>query len=781
MGFASASREEKLKMMKTNKTRKTTKNLNRLAKRKKLSREIRDGMSDIKARKSSDLRQRAVNIEDDFIADRQTHYENEDEEDLPLDMMDADIDWENSAFANAKRRLDRKRNGNGESDSEEDNDMELKKRKFAGQLEEGHEELLPIKLKDGTLIRPTREKEVAEEEEEDEEKSGDEEGEEDEPHREDFSHLTASELITKRRELLQEFKDTIASHCNMLLANPQVNIVRLRDLYNLCNGEKIHSLVREPVQKLALASTLQVLLDIVPGYAIREQTAEEKSQKQKKETRNLVNFEESLLRYHLKYLQLCEKLSNKLVGKDRHNDENTFTFKMGILSVKALARIVISAPHFNYSTNIISSLVRLSLAKNETVIREVCEAIKTVFKEDIHLRITLFTARSISTLVTKRKGRVPPEILKTLLSMNIHEVKDEDKKSGKDALIAKKYQIKKERASKTAKKYKKQLARLEADLLEVEAEESLTKKMKHATESMKFAFQTYFSILKRMPTSALLEPVLEGLSKFAHLLSIEFYEDIVSTMENMVTNENLKSLDQLHCINTVFVILSGDGQLLNIDPSKFYRLAYRVLNHLPFEKRPEQRKNQIVMAAKTLETMLVIRRKAVPLSRVAAFVKRLLSIATVLDDFPALCIVSLVRSMFIAHPKLSSMIEDEEGGAPGIFRQDIDDPDVANALATDVRDELSMLARRRNVELSRFANNILYGVPSTGIFKLNPQLSSLKPWVLMGQLMENAKDAYDRVDTKYLDEIEKTAKKRKETVAPKNINFYISNWLAASK
>ncbi|KAF1752777.1 hypothetical protein GCK72_019332 [Caenorhabditis remanei] len=780
MGFASASREEKLKMMKTNKTRKTTKNLNRLAKRKKLSREIRDGMSDIKARKSADLRQRAVNIEDDFISDRQTHYENEDEEDLPLDMMDADIDWENSAFANAKRRLDRKRNGNDESDSDEDNDMELKKRKFAGQLEEGHEELLPIKLKDGTLIRPTREKEVVEEEEDDE-KSGDEEGEEDEPHREDFSHLSASELITKRRELLQEFKDTIASHCNMLLANPQVNIVRLRDLYNLCNGEKIHSLVREPVQKLALASTLQVLLDIVPGYAIREQTAEEKSQKQKKETRNLVNFEESLLRYHLKYLQLCEKLSNKLVGKDRHNDENTFTFKMGILSVKALARIVISAPHFNYSTNIISSLVRLSLAKNETVIREVCEAIKTVFKEDIHLRITLFTARSISTLVTKRKGRVPPELLKTLLSMNINEVKDEDKKSGKDALIAKKYQIKKERASKTAKKYKKQLARLEADLLEVEAEESLTKKMKHATEAMKFAFQTYFSILKRMPTSALLEPVLEGLSKFAHLLSIEFYEDIVSTMENMVTNDNLKALDQLHCINTVFVILSGDGQLLNIDPSKFYRLAYRVLNHLPFEKRPEQRKNQIVMAAKTLETMLVIRRKAVPLSRVAAFVKRLLSIATVLDDFPALCIVALVRLMFIAHPKLSSMIEDEEGGAPGIFRQDIDDPDVANALATDVRDELSMLARRRNVELSRFANNILYGVPSTGIFKLNPQLSSLKPWILMGQLMENAKDAYDRVDSKYLDELEKTAKKRNQTVSPKNINFHISNWLAVSK
>lgn len=88
------------------------------------------------------------------------------------------------------------------------------------------------------------------------------------------------------------------------------------------------------------------------------------------------------LNVHLSHLEL--------VGKDRHNDENTFTFKMGILSVKALARIVISAPHFNYSTNVISSLVRLSLAKNETVVREVCDAIRTVFKEDLHLKVSYF-------------------------------------------------------------------------------------------------------------------------------------------------------------------------------------------------------------------------------------------------------------------------------------------------------------------------------------------------------------------------------------------------------
>lgn len=51
----------------------------------------------------------------------------------------------------------------------------------------------------------------------------------------------------------------------------------------------------------------------------------------------------------------------------------------------------------------------------------------------------------------------------------------------------------------------------------------------------------------------------------------------------------------------------------------------------------------------------------------------------------------------------------------------------------------------------------------------------------MGQMMDNAKEAYDRVESKYLDELEKTAKKRSTTVTPRNINFHISNWLAAAK
>ncbi|WKY12159.1 hypothetical protein Q1695_003609 [Nippostrongylus brasiliensis] len=773
MGFASASREEKLKMMKTSHTRKTTRKLNRMAKKKKLSRNIIDGLKDIKKRRAKDSRKRVVDIEDDWVLDREVQYDEEAENELPLDMLDADIDWENSAFAGQKRRYDEELKTANE---EEVRDFELKKRKFEGHLDDDLEEMLPIKLKDGTLLRPTREKNLSDDEED--EAGAEKEDEEVKPEQEDYSHLSAVELIAKRKELLGEFKVTISTYAHNLLTNPQENIYKLRDMFHLCLGEKVHSLVRESVQKLAVASTLQVLIDIIPGYSIRELTAEEKKQKVKKETKRLQTFEESLLRYYLKYLQFCEKMTGKFGNKGRTISEDSFTYKIGMLCLKAMSRLVISAPHFNYATNILSALVRLSLCKHAAVVSEVCETLNRVFREDLHLRMSLFGARSISSLVTKRKGHVPPQLIATFLSLNIREVKNEDKKSGKGRIFAKRAQIKKERANKTARKYKKQLDKLEADLKELDAAETLSTKLKTATEVMKYVFQCYFSVLKRVPNVALLEPVLEGLSKFAHLLGVEFFEDIVRTMENLVDNEQLRLLDQLYCINTVFVILSGEGQLLNVDPSRFYRSVYRLLNQLPFEKRPEVRRKHMTVVARSLYSMINERRKQVPLSRVAAFTKRLLAISSVMDDPSALCLVALVRSFFIAHPKLVQLVEedDSEGGAGGVFRSDIDDPDVANATGSNVCAELKMLARRRHRSLNQFAQNLLHSVPSTGPLKLNPQLTTVKPWELMEHAVKEA-EGYTQVDMKYMEDIQKFLKKRGQELTPKNLQLHIENWL----
>ncbi|VDM56064.1 unnamed protein product [Angiostrongylus costaricensis] len=812
MGFASSSREVKLKMMKTSHTRKTTRKLNRLARRKKLSRNVIDGLKDIKARRSKESRKRVLNIEDDWIDDRNVHYGDEAEDNLPLDMLDADVDWENSAFAGVVRRRNRNYFNielEHPCSREDDGDIEKKKRKFEGHLDDNLEEMLPIKLKDGRVFRPTRKKnvEIEDEPEQDQVK------EETKVEFEDFRGLSAVELLLKRKEMIQQFKQTISGYAHDLLTDPQDNIYRLRDLFQLCQGEKVHSLVRESVQKLALLSIMQALIDIIPGYSIRELNEEEKQQKVKKETKKVRNFEEVLLRYYLKFLQFCEKKMEKLNIRGRKLCETSFTYKLGMLCLKSMSRFVIYVPHFNYATNILSALIHLSLSNSSAVVSEVCNTLNQVFREDLHLRMSLFGARSIASLVSKRKGCVPPQLIATLLSLNIKEVKDESKKSRKKLIQAKRAKLKKERANKTVRKYKKQLDKLEADLKELDAAENLSTKLRTATETMRHVFQCYFSVLKRVPNVALLEPVLEGLSKFAHLLGVEFFEDIVSTMENLVKREGLRLLDRLYCINTVFIVLSGDGQLLNIDPSRFYRTIYRLINELPFERKPEVRKKQVCVAAAVLDLMVNDRRKQVfetalhlsprnsscdalplidslfrfviiehptssseydfclpeltdlyllklPLSRVAAFVKRVLSIATIMDDPSALCLVALVRSFFIAHPKLVQLVEEDdlEGGAGGVFRPDIDDPDVSNALSSNVRTELKILSRRRHRSLSQFAQNVLHSVPSTGPLRLNPQLTSVKPWILMEHEFEMEEHSLDVM--KYVEDMRKNLKVR---------------------
>ncbi|VDO17927.1 unnamed protein product, partial [Brugia timori] len=101
---------------------------------------------------------------------------------------------------------------------------------------------------------------------------------------------------------------------------------------------------------------------------------------------------------------------------------------------------------------------------------------------------------------------------------------------------------------------------------------------------MNHVFATYFRVIKRLPTTKLLEPVLEGLAKFAHLINIEFFDDMIAALSSLINQQHLRLVDSLRCIYTSFVMLSGEGIALNIDPSRFYWSMYRLLPSIAFEK-----------------------------------------------------------------------------------------------------------------------------------------------------------------------------------------------------
>ncbi len=87
--------------------------------------------------------------------------------------------------------------------------------------------------------------------------------------------------------------------------------------------------------------------------------------------------------------------------------------------------------------------------------------------------------------------------------------------------------------SKKEKKRLKERAKLDKQLLEAKGEESTKARLRFATDITNLLFAIYFRILKSFTSNhlaggkvslKLLHPVLNGLAKFGHLMSIEYFQ-----------------------------------------------------------------------------------------------------------------------------------------------------------------------------------------------------------------------------------------------------------------
>ncbi|KAL3985229.1 Nucleolar complex-associated family protein [Acanthocheilonema viteae] len=691
-------------------TRKVKKKLRRLQKAKKLKRYMIDAIKDVRLRKHANARKRAVDIKDDWYTDRQIVAENEADDDiLPLDMLDADIDWENSAFASKIRRIEKVKN-----DAEID-DIESKTRRFPGTLDDNMRELLPIKV--GTkVIRQTCKKDESNESEDKDNQ------EEDEISRIDLSQLSAAELLKLCHSHVEEAKGRISSLAYLIIADPHAEVHKLKELYLLSIGKNIFSLARETVIKLASISLAEVFVDIIPGYVIRPHTEDEMAQKLKKETKKLYDFEQTLLRYYLKYLQHLESYAAKLLKASKQLNS------LPIVCLKCLSRVLLSAPHFNYASNIISFIVRITSSNFNNVIDICCSTLSELFHNDLNFRISATAAKYITSIVNQKKGNVPPALIATFLNLKIKEVNKGGKSQKKEKLLSKKRLLNKEKKSKSKERFARQLKKLEADLKEAEAAESISTKLSFATETMNHVFATYFRIIKRLPTTSLLEPVLEGLAKFAHLINVEFFDDMISSLSLLINQQHLRLVDSLRCIYTSFVMLSGEGVALNIDPSRFYWSMYHLLPALAFEKQ-DALVNTLSLTLRTLDLMINCRRKQVPVCRVAAYIKRLLALAFFMPSSGIVSILLCIRSFFIAYPKLDCMLENTDGSSYiELFKPELDDPDCCGGLSSSIIAEISIFSKHSDKRIGMIALYLQSGLPSTGPNRLLPEYSVKKAY-----------------------------------------------------
>ncbi|MGH0119710.1 UNVERIFIED_CONTAM: hypothetical protein FKN15_058663 [Acipenser sinensis] len=607
--------------------------------------------------------------------------EEEFEETLPVDMMEEDDLEQMKAMAQKASFLTRDLSSSEPVHArkhKQENVMD-KYEKVPRLMQKEQEKelihLLPIKDKTG-IIPQTMEKPVVKKAEKENEDEGDGDGAEEVNAPKPLPLLTTQELVVLRRRRLEERKVCIAALGSSILSDPSANIKKLKELRSML--VELDPYVAVTVRKLVMVSLMEIFKDIVPSYRIRPLTEAEKSTKVKKETQQLREFEEGLVSQYKFYLENLEQtVKDWKQMKKKKSDVVSLTSYKGLaeVAVKCLCELLVALPHFNFHNNIIVMIVPL--------MNHDCK-----------------------------------KVLKALLCLRVKEV--EVKKDADDIAPKKRFMNFKEKRkhlSRMQRKWKKAEEKLEKELLEAEATECKEKKLKLHTETLNIVFLTYFRILKKAQKSILLPCVLEGLAKFAHLINVEFFDDLLIVLHKLVESGDLSYRESLHCIQTAFHVLSGQGDVLNIDPLKFYTHLYKTLLRL----HAGTANDDMIIVLQCLDVMLTKRRKQVSVQRALAFIKRLTTLSLQVLPNSTIGILATNRVLMHTFPKSDILLDNESQGS-GIYLPELDEPEYCNPQNTSLW-ELHTLQRHYHPIVRKFAAHLIVGAPSEGSGALNVDLS----------------------------------------------------------
>lgn len=621
--------------------------------------------------------------------------------------------------------------------------------------------LLPIKNEKGIIKRSLEQKEDVVEE-------ADASNEPNESESIDQEPLSLVELLAKQQNEVNTKKLEIAQWSQNIVENPDANISRLKQLMLLCGRDQVSS-----IRKLSMLSLLEVFKDIVPSYRIRDLSDQEKTVKVSRDVRKLRDFEESMLSCYQKYLQLLEdniKDCLKLLKRRRLNGSSKFietslkpVKSLAILSTKCLSELLRSLSHFNFRNNIIAVIVpHMELHGDLLEGGQLCiETVKAMFKSDNIGEISLEIVKVIHKLV-KFKPNVRTSVLETLLSLRINAdmIRTAALKSNKiERLNAKREAIRK--MSRKERKRKKVEDVLNKELQEVEAVESRDKIERIQTEIVKFVFVTYFRILKAGQNTPLLSVVLKGLSKFAHLISVEFFEDLMNCLKNLLLIADLGISEKLNCILTAFKILSGQGESLTIDPRQFYTELYQLLPRIGADLQ----NSDVQLVRECLNIMLIKRRKQVSLPQVQGFFKRISTLILHLDVDDMFDFILLIRNILQLHKKCDYLLDNEVFGC-GVFDPDIPDPEHSNADSSALW-EVLLLSKHYHPHMETYCKHLLAGAPSQGAGALSTKFLSRRN-------IETVDASTEDVSEYFLDSIPETPV-HKPKLYDKDISILVRN------
>ncbi|KAI8803184.1 nucleolar complex-associated protein-domain-containing protein [Cladochytrium replicatum] len=528
-----------------------------------------------------------------------------------------------------------------------------------------------------------------------------------------------------RRVFLQE---QLAEAASLVLADPEKNIATLSRLRRYVTDES-----DQHIKQLALLTLLAVYKDVIPGYAIRPLTEKEKTAKVSKEVKALRNFEESLVSNYQSYLQTIEQIISK---------SSKATYGTFLAAVKCVAGLLATVTHFNYRINLMTLAVNV-LTSNTSIeiIVLLTDAFATVFQNDEEGLHSLEALKALSKGI-KRVGYVVNErVLSTFLHLRLVEELSTDTLNGSAPQPTvtrgkRKRNAEKEHISKRMKKALKKDKEVEEEMREAEAVVDKEELQKRQAETLKIVFVAYLRILRNSQSRACLSAVFAGITRFAHLINVDVYTDLITVLRGICENilkEDEQALTHsdarcaLHGVVAALQLATGQGQGLNIDMREFAFMFYRLLLQLPMvsdvpcPQQPTQNPKASgdistgplrLLSVAELAVMglnILFSQKQSGITRLASFVKRLALVSLHVPSNTAIACLTVIRLLFVKFPKLGNLLSSDSAIGTGVYQPTLDDPDLANPFTTNLW-ELSAFKTHYHPVVRTLAHHILASV-----------------------------------------------------------------------
>ncbi|VDN97982.1 unnamed protein product [Rodentolepis nana] len=584
-------------------------------------------------------------------------------------------------------------------------------------------------------------------------------------HEDVVASSTVQKLLNKRK-YIQECKLKIANFSSSLMQDPNENIGRLRDLIRLSHDPLF--MRTASLRQILVASLCVVFKDILPAYRIRLPTEEELHQRVKKETKRLWRYEDILLKNYEAYTILLrtilKNVANKQIPKKLRSVYHQDWTKPEIVSaLKCACALFENSPLFNFSKNLLNAIIPFLQRSNSPEVRQIIfNCLRSIFASDLTGEATLMICQAIHRVARNVKYRIRSDLAKVIAGISLKEVLDSNNTSQTSKRDRK-------LASRKERKKDKLLAKFEKDQAETKASHSHEERIKMNTQILKEILFIYFTILKSTQDSELLSAVLAGLSTYAHIINVEYVENLLQLMSSFVANPKTGLEDGLHAVHTALTILncSTAASILRIDPTRFSNHLYALLGRMagvsvcsnaptdtdsrgPYGKllhyswartpaalaaqelaqreqllKPSEVSNNdqspsspirltstsnmeryVDVILSCLDMLLISRRREVSITRVLAFVKRLSFLSLVVTD--TACLASMLVSLwkFLSLFPKCEVLFDSETEIGGVYDPEAIDPEVARPASASLW-ELQLLRSHESPLIRKIVGVIL--------------------------------------------------------------------------